>query len=392
MRILTISDCPSPLVRSGLSRVHRHVIDACLECGHQIYSGAWFCDPKLHKYKTAKIYPLRKDIRKSLIDIYEIMAECKPEIVITCGDYWDFLYMKALKIKNTNFRWIAYLTVDTEPINEKLSDLFSYMDEVLVPSEWGCEVTKKYNKNVHHVPYGVDDAFYRMEKEKIEKHRKNKELNDIFRIIVVATNSERKHLPEALLAISKFANGKKDVKAYIHTNIGSNFGYDLRLLRSRYKLDDIVEFAPDQTTVLNGCDDSVLNIEYNCSNVFLSTSSNEGFCLPAIEAMSCGLPIIAGNHTSFKELIPSEVGMLYKTIPIIGMLESLKFVPDNADAAEKLEKMYGRWKENGLEGYKVKCAEFAKKFKWEKTKEGIKKFLNNKNRRILIPTETLIGA
>jgi glycosyltransferase involved in cell wall biosynthesis len=393
MKVLTISDCPSPLVRSGLSRVHRHVIDACLEEGHEVIAGSWFCDPINHSYKDIELLPLRKDTKKSLIDVYEIIRRYKPELIITCGDYWDFLYMKALKMKLPNsFRWVPYLTVDTEPINEKLADLFSYMDDIMIPTEWGINVVNKYNKNTYYVPYGVDSQFFRFEENKIKKYRKNKELKGIFRIIVVANNSERKHLPEALKIIGDFSKDKGNVKAYMHTNIGSHYGYDLRILRSRYGLNQIVDFAPDHTTVLNGCDDDQLNIEYNCSDVFLSTASNEGFCLPAIEAMNCGLPVIAGDHTAFKELVSDKTGCLYRTVPVTGMLESIKHVPDCEDAVRKLDNVYRQWEENKLRDYKKNCIEFAHKFIWEKTKESIKKIITNNHKRILVPTEILIGV
>jgi len=392
MKVLTISDCPSPLVRSGLSRVHRHVIDACLEKGYDVLAGSWFCDPSVHRYKDVSLLSLRKDTNKSLVDLYEVIKEHSPEIIITMGDYWDFLYMKALKMKFPNkFRWVPYLTVDTEPINEKMADLFSYMDEVLVPTKWGVEVVKKHNNNVRYVPYGVDENFFRFSEEKRKKTRKNKELDGFFRIISVANNSERKHLPETLRTIAKFSENKKNVKAYIHTNIGSNFGYDLRLLRGRHKLNQIVEFAHDQTTVLNGCDDDQLNMEYNCSDVFLATSSNEGFCLPALEAMKCGLPVVAGDHTAFKDLIKRGVGYRYRAIPTTHVLESLKYVPDCEDAAKKLNVIYDKWCSKGLRETELKCVKFAEKFTWTKTKENIKKILNSNKKRILIPTETLVG-
>ena len=107
MKVLTISDCPSPLVRSGLSRVHRKVIDACLDANYKVIAGSWFCDPNKHFYRSVNIIPLRKDTKKSLIDIYEVIRQYEPDVVVTIGDYWDFIYMKALKIKMPNkFRWI----------------------------------------------------------------------------------------------------------------------------------------------------------------------------------------------------------------------------------------------------------------------------------------------
>jgi glycosyltransferase involved in cell wall biosynthesis len=46
-----------------------------------------------------------------------------------------------------------------------------------------------------------------------------------------------------------------------------------------------------------------LNILYNLADVHVSASSSEGFGIPTIESMACGLPNIAPDCTSFTELI-----------------------------------------------------------------------------------------
>jgi len=41
----------------------------------------------------------------------------------------------------------------------------------------------------------------------------------------------------------------------------------------------------------------------NSANVFLNTSEYKGFCLPILEAMSCGIPVMASNKASIPEVI-----------------------------------------------------------------------------------------
>ena len=42
---------------------------------------------------------------------------------------------------------------------------------------------------------------------------------------------------------------------------------------------------------------------YNCFDCLLLPSTNEGFGVPAIEAQSCGVPVIVNNFTAMPELV-----------------------------------------------------------------------------------------
>ena len=45
---------------------------------------------------------------------------------------------------------------------------------------------------------------------------------------------------------------------------------------------------------------------YNCMDVFVLPTGGEGFGIPTLEAMSCGVPICVTNYTTGYELIKSE--------------------------------------------------------------------------------------
>jgi glycosyltransferase involved in cell wall biosynthesis len=60
---------------------------------------------------------------------------------------------------------------------------------------------------------------------------------------------------------------------------------------------------------LMNIDDETLSILYNISDVFLFPSLYEGFGYPPLEAMQSGLPVIASDNTSLREII-SDGGIL----------------------------------------------------------------------------------
>jgi glycosyltransferase involved in cell wall biosynthesis len=56
-------------------------------------------------------------------------------------------------------------------------------------------------------------------------------------------------------------------------------------------------------SAFKGFSESQLNEIYNLMDVFLLTTSGEGFGIPIIEAMSCQIPVLATDYTTTPELV-----------------------------------------------------------------------------------------
>jgi alpha-1,3-rhamnosyl/mannosyltransferase len=57
--------------------------------------------------------------------------------------------------------------------------------------------------------------------------------------------------------------------------------------------------------LLGSVPDDDLALLYNAVDVFVTTSLLEGFCLPVLEAMACGLPVVCSNLSALPELVDS---------------------------------------------------------------------------------------
>jgi glycosyltransferase involved in cell wall biosynthesis len=124
----------------------------------------------------------------------------------------------------------------------------------------------------------------------------------------------------------------------------------------------------------SGWSDSAMNILYNSVDVNVSASSGEGFSLPVIEGMACGLPMIAPNCSSFTELIGNDVDLFHPESKNRGLLvdiESLQMIQDSTmralvnenDLALKMRILYT---DNKLrEKLGNNAVEWSKNFKWE---------------------------
>lgn len=113
------------------------------------------------------------------------------------------------------------------------------------------------------------------------------------------------------------------------------------------------KLSTDSYTVLSRVSNEHLSYIYNLSYVLLYPSAYEGFGIPILEAMKCGLPIIAYNNSSIPEVV-GDAGILLNHLDSYTINESLSRLEDIDFRKELIEK-----------GYK-----HSSKFSWDKTISG----------------------
>ena len=90
---------------------------------------------------------------------------------------------------------------------------------------------------------------------------------------------------------------------------------------------------------------------YNQAEIFVYPSLFEGFGLPPLEAMACGLPVIASDSSSLKEVI-GNAGILIPPDDFKEISKQISYILKNEKIKKKL---------------KEKSLKQAQKFSWEKT-------------------------
>ncbi|HJO55619.1 MAG TPA: glycosyltransferase family 1 protein [Candidatus Scalindua sp.] len=94
---------------------------------------------------------------------------------------------------------------------------------------------------------------------------------------------------------------------------------------------------------------------YNCAEVFVYPSLYEGFGLPPLEAMACGIPVITSNASSLPEVV-GNAGIMV----------------DSRDDNSLCEAMYNVLKDEELRCHMIKKGLIrAKLFSWEKVAKEI---------------------
>jgi glycosyltransferase involved in cell wall biosynthesis len=172
---------------------------------------------------------------------------------------------------------------------------------------------------------GVGHEFRPVSPEKSASFRKEFDLPERF-ILYVGTLEPRKNLETLVRAYAKLPqrNGVKLVLA------GAT-GWKTDTL---YALLDQLDLSRD--VILTGYVSSHdLAAWYTAAEVFAYPSVYEGYGLPLLEAMACGLPVIAANTSSLPEAV-GESGMLVDPRSVEAWAEALASLLDNQERRRQL--------------------------------------------------------
>lgn len=411
MKIMTVSD--SPALNSGLARVHRNVLDGFIDAGHEVFPCVWFGynsqeierikkGEKVKEifYRNRKLFAIPKASQTGMMAVAEAAEDLKPDLILTIGDYWDFFYMKSLKTRmNYSFKWICYTTIEEADIDSKWNPLFQHMDGIATPTLFGVESLGKIGFHAQYIPYGVDDVFKPLDPEKRTELRKEKNISEKIRFITVAQNTVRKNLPSIFFGFKELLdrneNLAKHMSFHIHTNLTARdaqetYIYDLLRLGEKLNILDYFSFPMADTSVFSKIapKDTDLVEEYGVSDFCLLPSSSEGFGLPLIEAMACGVPCVGSHNTGITEHVSGR-GILIDTRKEI---YPPCFIVNSVDcytvsrALERAATIFGseKYKNMSEEGLR-----YVSNFKWKGMSDKILELIKEMKNGVSIPIEVV---
>ncbi len=106
--------------------------------------------------------------------------------------------------------------------------------------------------------------------------------------------------------------------------------------------------------------DEDLPLLYNCADLFVYPSLYEGFGLPPLEAMACGVPVITSNTSSLPEVV-GNAGIMVDPHDINSLSEAMANVLKDKELKHRMSR-------DGLKRSKM--------FTWEKTVSEVLKIYN----------------
>ncbi len=201
-------------------------------------------------------------------------------------------------------------------------------------------------EKIHVIHPGIESRFRPMSKDNGTEIRARYYVPNDFYLLYVGTLEPRKNLANLIKAYYEIKNNKGIQHKLV---ICGAAGW---LYQKLFKL--VVELDLQNDIVFTGhIPDEHLPAVYSRAELLIYPSIYEGFGLPPLEAMACGIPVICSNTSSLPEVV-GDAAILIDPYNIEKIAEAMIRVISDEDLKSEL-------KEKGLKR--------AKAFTWEKTAE-----------------------
>lgn len=232
-------------------------------------------------------------------------------------------------------------------------EIYKKYDQIWVPSKWQAKITIDQGidpEKIKVIPEGVDISLFYPENINYN--------DDKFRFLIFGRWDERKSTKEMIQAFKNVFGNNKKVELII--SVDNNFSSDgLQSTEERLKKYDL---DCDNIKILHFPEKQEYIKYLKTGHVFLSCSKSEGWNLPLIEAMACGVPSVYSNCSGQLEFAEG------KGIPV--KIKGEKPVKDFAKNFSSSWKNFeiGNWYEPDFEDFQSKILEIYNNYSFYKQK------------------------
>jgi glycosyltransferase involved in cell wall biosynthesis len=288
----------------------------------------------VHSYEDCSLWQFEEAKRVGKACVYDMPIGYYP--------WWDD---KQKGLAKTHADWIPAGGVPSSRYvrpGQKIQEM-ELADVVLVACGFVENTIREFwpDKRIAVAPYGVDAKFWspggetgegrpesgdRREAENLLPATSNSQLAAPLRFIYAGQNSIRKGIPVLIEAWEK----------------AQLCDAELILVGSWQLADSKLKQLPRGVRVIGPVGAERLREHYRESDVFLFPSFFEGFGLVILEAMACGLPVVATECSAGPDVLDDSCGRLVESGNVEQLVEALKWfglnrdkVPDMGRAARK---------------------------------------------------------
>ena len=239
--------------------------------------------------------------------IRQLISIEKPDAIFLITDPRYFIWLFQIENEIRKKMPIIYLNIwDDYPAPMYNRGYYESCDALLAISKQTKNINelvlgdKAKKKLIEYVPHGLNEEVFKpldkSDKELVEFKKKlfrGKEFD--FVMFFNSRNIRRKQIPDTMLAYRLFIDSLTDEQArkcafVLHTQVVDDNGTDLEAVREMLFGSDSKYNIIFSNQVL---DPGGMNMLYNCSDVQILLTNNEGWGLSLTEAMLAGNPIIA---------------------------------------------------------------------------------------------------
>lgn len=266
----------------------------------------WFVN-ELCKYAQLEIYalPVGGTLQKNLFPKvkYARLSDKNLDLIIFfCLGTYFLKFVKKTRAKTIAFQTAHSLdTKKQAEIEYKILKEINKADYIFAVTKYGkAFFERELKKNIYYVPLAVDlNTFTPLEKDK--------HFCILFQSRICFYKGIQQFLESMPAVLEKYPDVIFKIKgildypnmAFVNANINQKICDGVVSLLKKFKKN----FYDNLIIDYSWSDYSKITESYQTANVLVFPSNNEGFGVPVIEAMSCGIPVIALNKAPMKEFI-----------------------------------------------------------------------------------------
>lgn len=253
--------------------------------------------------------PDRKTVR-------EAFGGHDPDLIIVLKDPW---VLDPEAYREYGCPVLVWSNVDCDPVG--YPDLEFFLKSGAIPvavSKFGLSRLRKGRPDLgmpgvagtRYIPHGIDTDFFTPGDQD-----QARELAGLPKGVFIAginaanvDNISRKGWHEQFSAFStEVKRGRKDSLLICHTSPEHFEGINLRDLARYHGIQDNVRFGSN-----HNMKSDQMRTWYRCLDVLMACSYGEGFGIPIVEALSCGIPVLGTDCSAISEKIQPGCGWLVK--------------------------------------------------------------------------------
>lgn len=229
----------------------------------------------------------------------DVARAIEPDVVFTLYDVW------VMKDEWNDQRVISWTPVDHDPVTPDVLR-WARKHETIAMSHFGARSFRDAGvepiATIHH---GFEDVY----RPTPSDTRRNSGIpEDAFVVMVNAANigntPPRKAWSQNLEALAVFMHRHEDVHVYLHTDLGRPSGVPIPVMIEALQMPrERLHVAPPFQYRAGLITDQEMAKLYSASDVLLLASKGEGFGVPVVEAMACGVPSIVSDFAAQPELV-----------------------------------------------------------------------------------------
>ena len=380
--------------RYGYSVVATKVANYLQSIGHQVLFagmqsiGTPYKDSKGILQLGTRYDPFMGDICEDWLRVYK--ADC----FLSMLDLWlpqtDYMPGMCQKLK---IPWISHITLNSEPLSPYFQNKINASTYVVAPSKYNHRILCEGGaggKSVY-IPHGCDTKIFKPMPEVKDEIKKRLHIeNKSFIAVVVNRNKGlQKRLQDAMRAWAMICNQdpkfkEEAVLLMLHDPLEPD-GFRTDIYRDRLGMNNNIKFIWHKPS--ESWNDTVATFEgdpeglrhnanialppeevsriINCCDLSIVPSQSESFCLPALESMACGVPVVMGNHSVGPEHVGANKAGLLVNIAY-GEITPLLSEVMNMNLGDFASAIYTMYKDSG---FRKECGRnglaYAKTMDWD---------------------------